>query len=70
MSSAIEQDVPRCDDVTLNASATLLDDGIDPVTSLAHRDHHHFTGVSSGFPFSTMYVASSAPLPEPMFFTQ
>jgi hypothetical protein len=36
-----------------------------PVTSLGA----HLTSTTSGFPFSTTYVASSAPLPLPTFFT-
>src|SRR4051812_25808207 len=41
---------------------------------LAKKSHHHrqgcLTSVMSGFPFSTTYVASSAPLPVPTFLTE
>ena len=41
----------------------------DPDCASLHPGYGYRLGTSSGFPFSTMYVASSAALPLPTFFT-
>ncbi|HMG18845.1 MAG TPA: hypothetical protein VK573_08985, partial [Gemmatimonadales bacterium] len=46
----------------------IMVDSSSHVASLQPRSGAHLTSTTSGFPFSTIYVASSAALPLPTFF--